>query len=64
MTERTDDLSSRGDAIAGLADVLARAGSPAAALEAARQAIACYERKGDVVSAARIRKLVDIAAPG
>jgi class 3 adenylate cyclase/tRNA A-37 threonylcarbamoyl transferase component Bud32/tetratricopeptide (TPR) repeat protein len=59
IAERTDDLSSRGDALADLADVLRRSGNAPAALEASQQAAACYERKGDEVSVARTRERMD-----
>jgi tetratricopeptide (TPR) repeat protein len=63
IIERTDQLSSHGDSLADLADVLARSGDTEAARRAAQAAIACYERKGNEVSAARLRELVDTEPP-
>jgi hypothetical protein len=50
LSERSDDICLRGDALVDLAAVLERAGDAAAAL---RDAIALYQRKGNLVSAAR-----------
>jgi serine/threonine protein kinase/tetratricopeptide (TPR) repeat protein len=58
ITSRTDDLISQGDAFGDLASVLDRAGTPGEARAAWENAAACYDRKGDEVSAARVRKLM------
>ena len=50
LSERSDDICLRGDALVDLAAVPGRVSDAAAAL---RDAIALYQRKGDVVSAAR-----------
>ena len=51
--EGTDGLSGQGDSYADLAVVLALGGKPADASAALQQALGCYERKGDLVSAQR-----------
>jgi class 3 adenylate cyclase/tetratricopeptide (TPR) repeat protein len=53
VASTTDMLNERGDAYADLGDVLARAGDVEAAAEAFTNALDCYERKGNVVSAER-----------
>ena len=53
LSERSDDISQRGDALVDLAAVLERAGRVSDAAAALRDAIALYQRKGNVVSAAR-----------
>jgi class 3 adenylate cyclase len=55
----TDWPNLRGAAHAVLAEVLLAAERPAAAAPAARDALAIYEAKGNVVSAARARALLD-----
>ena len=51
LSEGSDDISQRGDALVDLAAVLDRAGQADEALTALRDAIALYERKGNVVGA-------------
>jgi tetratricopeptide (TPR) repeat protein len=53
LSERSDDISQRGDALVDLATVLDRAGRVSEAATALRDAIALYGRKGNLVSAAR-----------
>jgi class 3 adenylate cyclase/tetratricopeptide (TPR) repeat protein len=53
--EGTDILNGQGDASADLAEVLSLAGRAEEAAEALEQALERYERKGNVVSAARMR---------
>ena len=59
LAERTDFPTVRADALLDLAAVL----DGAAAEAAARQALALYEAKGDVVSAARARARLADTAP-
>jgi class 3 adenylate cyclase/tetratricopeptide (TPR) repeat protein len=62
ITDSTEDLNGQGDAYASLAAVLERVegGKPAAPLQ---QALERYERKGNVVSAGRVReRLVELRA--
>jgi hypothetical protein len=59
--EGTDYLNGQGDAKADLAEVLALGGKPADASAALEQALGCYERKGNRVSAQRMQvRLVEI----
>jgi len=53
LSERSDEINQRGDALVDLATVLDRAGRVSDAATALREAIAFYQRKGNVVSAAR-----------
>jgi tetratricopeptide (TPR) repeat protein len=55
LSEPTDLLTMRADALVDLAEVLELRGSAAEAHAIARQGLALYEQKGDLVSAARIR---------
>jgi tetratricopeptide (TPR) repeat protein len=59
LSELSDDLSQRGDALTDLAAVLAHAGRPTEAANALRDAIVLYERKGNIVSLARARQTLD-----
>ena len=59
LADRTDFASFAGDALLDLADVLDQAGKSEAAGAAARQALGRYERKGNDVSAARARAMLD-----
>ncbi len=59
--EDTDMLDAQGDTHADLAEVLSLAGRPKEAAEALEQALARYERKGNVVMAGRTRER--LAAP-
>jgi class 3 adenylate cyclase/tetratricopeptide (TPR) repeat protein len=54
ISEGTDFLNGQGDASADLAEVLSLAGRTEEAAEALEQALARYERKGNVVMAARM----------
>ena len=59
LSERSDVLSQRGDALTDLAAVLARAGRRNEAATALRDAIVLYKRKGNLVSAARTQHTLD-----
>jgi class 3 adenylate cyclase len=56
LLEATDALDSQGDAYADLAEVLVLSGRPREAPAALEQALERYERKGNIVSAARTRE--------
>jgi tetratricopeptide (TPR) repeat protein len=56
--EQTDMLDIHGDTFLDLADVLDAGGRESEAGDAVKQALALYERKGNVVSAARARERV------
>ena len=61
--EETDLLSDQGDANADLAETLLLAGKPDEAAAALEQALDCYERKENLVSAGRTRaRLENLAA--
>jgi tetratricopeptide (TPR) repeat protein len=55
LGRRTDCLLLLGDTLVDLAEILGRAGRPEEAVTPLREAIGLYERKGNVVSAARAR---------
>jgi tetratricopeptide (TPR) repeat protein len=55
----SDDLSPRGDALVNLAFVLDRAGHTDEAADALRDALALYQRKGNLVGVARARALIE-----
>jgi tetratricopeptide (TPR) repeat protein len=55
---RTDHIDMHADALRALATVLAAAGKPEEARAAAERALVLYQRKGNVVSAARARALL------
>jgi class 3 adenylate cyclase/tetratricopeptide (TPR) repeat protein len=57
--EASDDISLRGDCLVTMATVLHRGDRDAEAVVALREAIALYERKGNVVAAARARAMLD-----
>jgi tetratricopeptide (TPR) repeat protein len=59
QSKASDDLSLRGDALVNLAFVLERAGRADEAADALREALALYERKGNVVAGARARALME-----
>jgi class 3 adenylate cyclase/tetratricopeptide (TPR) repeat protein len=61
--EGTDLLGWHAEVLEDRADVLRLAGRPDDAEAAARQALGLYERKGDIVSAARVRKWRANGAP-
>ena len=64
LAEQTDMLNRQGHALADLAEVLAVAGRSEAAADQLAEALARYERKGNVVSAATARRrLADLRAP-
>ena len=63
LAEPTDLLVVRGDALLDLAEVERIAGRPAEAEAATRRGIELYERKGNLVSAARARAWAGAAAP-
>jgi hypothetical protein len=55
VCEETDMLDAQGDASADLAEVLLLGGSADEAAAALEHALARYERKGNLVSAQRVR---------
>jgi class 3 adenylate cyclase len=59
LADRTDWLNFRGDARLDLVAVLRAAGDEQGAGSAARAALACYEQKGNVVSAERAAALLE-----
>jgi ATP/maltotriose-dependent transcriptional regulator MalT len=63
LAEPTDLLVVRGDALLDLSEVERMAGRTAEAEAATRRAIELYERKGNLVSAARARSLATAIAP-
>ena len=63
ICEATDVLGAQGDVYADLAEVLSLAGRPKDAAGALRQALGCYERKGNLVSTQRTRtRLAELQA--
>jgi tetratricopeptide (TPR) repeat protein len=56
LASRTQNLEGQANAHADLGEVLALAGRPREAADAYQEAVARYERKGDVVSAGRARR--------
>ncbi len=63
IVERTDALSSHGEVLLDLAEVLRAAGRSAAAAERIEEALELFERKGDTASARRARSLfADVTA--
>jgi ATP/maltotriose-dependent transcriptional regulator MalT len=63
LAEPTDLLVIHADACLDLADVMAIAGQPHEAQAAAHRGLELYERKGNLVSAARARSLLNATAP-
>jgi class 3 adenylate cyclase/tetratricopeptide (TPR) repeat protein len=61
LLEPTDGLDLRGGTLADLAEVLRAAGREEEAVEAAGRALELFEEKGNVVSAARVRRLFPAA---
>ncbi len=59
VSERSDDIWQRGDALIDLGAVLDRAGRLGEATAVIRDAIVLYERKGNVVSTARARAMLE-----
>jgi tetratricopeptide (TPR) repeat protein len=62
LSKASDDPSLRGDALVDLAFVLERTGRAEPATHALRDALALYEGKGNVVSAARARAAIERVA--
>jgi tetratricopeptide (TPR) repeat protein len=63
-SEGSDDISQRGDALVDLATILIQAGQADQALTALRDAIALYDRKGNVVGAERAQAILRPLAAG
>ena len=63
LAETTDLLCDHGDALIDLTEALRAAGYLEAATETARQALALYERKGNLVAAGRGRSLLHDLEP-
>ena len=64
LAEETDMLNFHGNALADLAEVYALAGRTEEAREQLEQALVLYERKGNLVAAARARRrLEELTAP-
>jgi class 3 adenylate cyclase/tetratricopeptide (TPR) repeat protein len=63
IAEDTEWLNGQGDVYADLAEVLALANRPKEATEALEQALALYERKGNLVMAGRTRERLQELAP-
>jgi class 3 adenylate cyclase/tetratricopeptide (TPR) repeat protein len=59
LARQMDYLTTIGDALVALAQVLIEAGRAAEAAEAAEEANSLYVRKGDLVSAGRTRRLIE-----
>jgi hypothetical protein len=55
MIMRTDDLNQQGDSLMDLAEVLAMAGRGGEASQVRAEAASLFERKGNLVAAARAR---------
>jgi tetratricopeptide (TPR) repeat protein len=64
LSERSDDICLRGDALVDLAAVLERAGRAGNAATALGEAIALYQRKGNAVSAARAQTSLERLGQG
>jgi predicted ATPase/class 3 adenylate cyclase len=58
LAEETEFLNDRGDALADLAEVLVLRGRSSEAVPTLQRALALYEQKGNIVSAAKARKLL------
>jgi tetratricopeptide (TPR) repeat protein len=63
-SEGSDDISQRGDALVDLATILMQAGQADQALTALHDAIALYDRKGNVVGAERAQAILRPLAAG
>ena len=59
IARQTDYLSGLGDALVALAEVVRLSGRPEDEATALREAIDLYERKGNMMSAARARTRLD-----
>jgi tetratricopeptide (TPR) repeat protein len=64
LAARTDHLEEQADTLLALAEVLRRAGRPAEAATAVRQAVGLYEQKGNTVLAGRAREALPDAGAG
>jgi DNA-binding SARP family transcriptional activator len=64
IAERTDALGRRADALLALAETLALAGSKEEAEDKVNEALALYERKGNVAAAARVRARLPASTVG
>jgi hypothetical protein len=64
LIERTDLLTHHGDALLDLAEVLRLGERRAEADDAAREALALYKRKGNLVSAERARSGLELRRAG
>jgi tetratricopeptide (TPR) repeat protein len=58
LAGRSDFLNFHGDALVDLAEILVTADRPDEAADALQEAVALYERKGNIVSAAKARGLL------
>ena len=63
IAETTDDISGQGDVYADLAEVLELGGKHNEAIAALEHALARYQRKGNVVSAASTRERLAALTP-
>jgi len=63
IAKGTDSIDSTGDALVDAAEVYGLVGRPSEQAAALREALALHERKGNVMSAARVRARLD-ALPG
>jgi ATP/maltotriose-dependent transcriptional regulator MalT len=61
LASRTDALELHGNALLALAEVLRRVGRTGEAAGAAEEAVALYERKGNVVTAKRARAALQLS---
>ena len=63
IAESTDDVNGVGDIYDALSEVLLLGGRPTEAAGALRQALGCFERKGNPVSAERVRNRLQEIEP-
>ena len=63
IAESTDDLNGEGDVYDALSEVLLLGGKPSEAAGALRQALRCFERKGNLVAAERARERLQEIQP-
>jgi tetratricopeptide (TPR) repeat protein len=59
LARRTDFLNARGDTLVDLAEILTRGGRPEEAASTLEEAVSLYEIKGNIVSAAKARALLE-----
>jgi hypothetical protein len=64
LASATSDHLLRADALTDLGDVFLAVGDPESSGPPLREALELYERKGDVVSAGRLRERIGVAAAG